>query len=193
MLEISRPIIVEGKYDKIKLNSLVKANIITTDGFGIFNAKEKAKLIRRLAAERGIIVITDSDGAGLVIRNFLRNLVPKDKITHIYIPQIKGKERRKDTPSKEGFLGVEGMEADFLRKALAPFADGELKPRMTLTKTDLYELGLSGGADSALRREKLSKALDLPQNLSANALLEAICMLVSEEEFKIAYQSISEE
>ena len=193
MLEISRPIIVEGKYDKIKLNSLVKANIITTDGFGIFNAKEKAKLIRRLAAERGIIVITDSDGAGLVIRNFLRNLVPKEKITHIYIPQIKGKERRKDAPSKEGFLGVEGMDADLLRKALAPFADGELKPRMKMTKADLYELGLSGGADSALRREKLAKALDLPQNLSANALLEAICMLISEEEFQNAYRSISEE
>lgn len=193
MLEISRPIIVEGKYDKIKLNSLVKANIITTDGFGIFNAKEKAKLIRRLAAERGIIVITDSDGAGLVIRNFLRNLVPKEKITHIYIPQIKGKERRKDAPSKEGFLGVEGMDADLLRKALAPFADGELKPRMKMTKADLYELGLSGGTDSALRREKLAKALDLPQNLSANALLEAICMLISEEEFQNAYRSISEE
>ncbi len=193
MLEISRPIIVEGKYDKIKLNSLVKANIITTDGFGIFNAKEKAKLIRRLAAERGIIVITDSDGAGLVIRNFLRNLVPKEKITHIYIPQIKGKERRKDAPSKEGFLGVEGMDADLLRKALAPFADGELKPRMKMTKADLYELGLSGDADSALRREKLAKALDLPQNLSANALLEAICMLISEEEFQNAYRSISEE
>ena len=193
MLEISRPIIVEGKYDKIKLNSLVKANIITTDGFGIFNAKEKAKLIRRLAAERGIIVITDSDGAGLVIRNFLRNLVPKEKITHIYIPQIKGKERRNDAPSKEGFLGVEGMDADLLRKALAPFADGELKPRMKMTKADLYELGLSGGADSALRREKLAKALDLPQNLSANALLEAICMLISEEEFQNAYRSISEE
>lgn len=193
MLEISRPIIVEGKYDKIKLNSLVKANIITTDGFGIFNAKEKAKLIRRLAAERGIIVITDSDGAGLVIRNFLRNLVPKDKITHIYIPQIKGKERRKDAPSKEGFLGVEGMEADFLRKALAPFADGELKPRMKMTKADLYTLGLSGREDSAILREKLAKALDLPQNLSANALLEAICMLISEEEFQNAYRSISEE
>lgn len=193
MLEISRPIIVEGKYDKIKLSSLVKANIITTDGFGIFNAKEKAKLIRRLAAEHSIIVITDSDGAGLVIRNFLRNLVPKDKITHIYIPQIKGKERRKDAPSKEGFLGVEGMEADFLRGALAPFADGEPKPRMKMTKADLYAFGLSGREDSATRRGKLAKALDLPPNLSANALLEAICMLISEEEFQKAYQSISEE
>ncbi len=190
MLEISRPIIVEGKYDKIKLNSLVKANIITTDGFGIFSAKEKAALIRRLAAEHGIIVITDSDGAGLVIRNFLKNLVPKDKITHIYIPQIKGKERRKDAPSKEGFLGVEGMEADLLRKALAPFADGGVKPRMKLTKADLYERGLSGRDDSEKRRKALAALLDLPQNLSANALLEAICMLISEEEFECAYEKL---
>ena len=143
MLEISKPIIVEGKYDKIKIGSLVKANIITTDGFVIFSAKEKAALIRRLAAEHGVIVITDSDGAGLVIRNFLKNLVPKDKITHIYIPQIKGKERRKDAPSKEGFLGVEGMEADYLRQALAPHANGELKPRMNLSKADLYETYLA--------------------------------------------------
>ena len=190
MLEISRPIIVEGKYDKIKLNSLVKANIITTDGFGVFTDKEKAKLIRRLAAEHGIIVITDSDGAGLVIRNFLKNLVSKDKITHIYIPQIKGKERRKDAPSKEGLLGVEGMDADLLRNALAPFADGELKPRMNLTKADLYELGLSGREDSEARRKKLAAILDLPQNLSANALLEAICMLITKEEFEKAYQQI---
>ncbi len=190
MLEISKPIIVEGKYDKIKLNSLVKANIITTDGFGIFSAKEKAALIRRLAAEHGIIVITDSDGAGLVIRNFLRNLVPKDKITHIYIPQIKGKERRKDAPSKEGFLGVEGMEADLLRKALAPFADGGMKSRMNLTKADMYELGLSGRDDSEKRRKALAALLDLPQNLSANALLEAICMLISEEEFERAYEKL---
>ena len=164
MLEISRPIIVEGKYDKIKLSRIVKANIITTDGFGIFSKEEKNLLIRRLGEERGIIVLTDSDGAGLVIRNHLRNLLPKEKIIHIYTPQIKGKEKRKDAPSKEGFLGVEGMELDWLTKALAPFADGGAPERMELTKADMYLLGLSGREDSERRRKALASALRLPRN-----------------------------
>ena len=144
MLEISRPIIVEGKYDKIKLSRIVRANIITTDGFGIFSKDQKAALIRRLAAENGVIVLTDSDGAGLVIRNYLRNLLPSDKIIHLYTPKIKGKEKRKEKPSKEGFLGVEGMELEWLIKALEPFADGNVPDRMELSKADLYALGLSG-------------------------------------------------
>ena len=169
MLEISRPIIVEGKYDKIKLSRIVKANIITTDGFGIFSKEEKNLLIRRLGEARGVIVLTDSDGAGLVIRNHLRNLLPKEKVIHIYTPQIKGKEKRKDAPSKEGFLGVEGME---------------------LTKADLYALGLSGREDSEKRRKALAAALKLPTNLSANALLEAIRMLITKEEFEKALEEI---
>ncbi len=192
MLEISRPIIVEGKYDKIRLSHVVKAHILTTDGFGIFKKEEKNHLIRRLAAEKGVIVLTDSDGAGLVIRNHLRNLLPKDQIIHIYTPQIKGKEKRKQEASKEGYLGVEGMELDWLVNALTPFADGAPKARMTLTKADLYALGLSGRNDSATRRRKLAEALDLPQNLSANALLEAVNLLVTEEEFKAACASISQ-
>ena len=127
MLEISRPIIVEGKYDKIKLARIVKAHIVTTDGFGIFSQAQKATLIRRLAESEGVIVLTDSDGAGLVIRNYLRNLLPAEKIVHLYIPRIKGKEKRKAAPSKEGFLGVEGMELAWLEKALAPFANGSAK------------------------------------------------------------------
>jgi ribonuclease M5 len=190
MLEISRPIIVEGKYDKIKLSRIVKANIITTDGFGIFSKEEKNLLIRRLGEERGIIVLTDSDGAGLVIRNHLRNLLPKEKIIHIYTPQIKGKEKRKDAPSKEGFLGVEGMELDWLTKALAPFADGGAPERMELTKSDMYLLGLSGREDSERRRKALASELKLPTNLSANALMEAIRILVTKEEFEKALEKI---
>ena len=190
MLEISRPIIVEGKYDKIKLSRIVKANIITTDGFGIFSKEEKNLLIRRLGEERGVIVLTDSDGAGLVIRNHLRNLLPKEKVIHIYTPQIKGKEKRKDAPSKEGFLGVEGMELDWLTKALEPFSDGGVPDRMELTKADLYALGLSGREDSEKRRKALAAALKLPTNLSANALLEAIRMLITKEEFEKALAEI---
>jgi ribonuclease M5 len=189
MLEISKPIIVEGKYDKIKLSRVVKAHIVTTDGFGIFSKTEKTALIRRLAEANGVIVITDSDGAGLIIRNYIRNILPQSKVTHIYTPQIKGKEKRKAEPSKEGFLGVEGMDVAWLEEALAPFADGGAKPRMSLTKADLYAFGLSGREDSASRRKDLAHALHLPDNLSANALLEAINLLVTEEEFQTAIRS----
>ena len=191
MLTISRPIIVEGKYDKIKLSRVVNAHIVTTDGFGIFSQAQKTALIRRLAEENGVIVLTDSDGAGLVIRNYLRNILSPDKIIHLYTPRIKGKEKRKNTPSKEGFLGVEGMELEWLEKALAPFADGGAKPRMQLTKADLYALGLSGGPNSEIRRRELSHLLQLPDNLSANALLEAICLLVTPEEFDRAIAALA--
>ena len=186
MLEISMPIIVEGKYDKIKLSRVVKAHIVTTDGFGIFSKAEKTALIRRLAEDRGVIVLTDSDGAGLVIRNYIKNILPHNKVVHIYTPQVKGKEKRKNAPSKAGFLGVEGMDTAWLEEALTPFADGGAKPRMTLSKADLYALGLSGREDSASRRKELAHALQLPDNLSANALLEAINLLVTEEEFTSA-------
>jgi ribonuclease M5 len=192
MLTISRPIIVEGKYDKIKLSRVVNAHIVTTDGFGIFSQAQKNALIRRLAEENGVIVLTDSDGAGLVIRNHLRNILPPDKIIHLYTPRIKGKEKRKSAPSKEGFLGVEGMETQWLEKTLAPFADGGVKPRMKLTKADMYALGLSGGPNSERRRRELSRLLQLPDNLSANALLEAICLLVTQEEFDHATEALSQ-
>ena len=190
MLSISKPIIVEGKYDKIKLSSIVRANIITTDGFGIFSAAEKAQLLRRLAEKRGVIVLTDSDGAGLVIRNHLKNLIPADKLIHLYIPQIKGQERRPRAPSKEGYLGVEGIDADMLQKLLAPFADdGAAENQMCLTKSELYALGLSGRQDSARLRTELAHALSLPDNLSSNALLAAINMLVTETEFASALEA----
>ena len=124
MMKISRPIIVEGKYDRLKILSVADAKVITTDGFGIFSKAEKAEFLRKLAEKNGVIVITDSDGAGLVIRNHLKNIIPNDKIVHIYTPEIAGKEKRKKSPSKAGLLGLEGMSREWLEKALAPFADG---------------------------------------------------------------------
>ena len=195
MLTITKPIIVEGKYDKIKVASVARALILTTDGFGIFSSDEKAALFRRLAEKEGVIVLTDSDGAGLVIRNYLKSILPPDKITHLYIPQIKGREKRKREPSKEGLLGVEGIDADWLRTALAPFAaesEGLTRTEMTLQKADLYELGLSGGTGSADRRRMLCQMLSLPDHLSANALLAALNMLVSKEQFEHALWSVKE-
>lgn len=178
-IKISRAVIVEGRYDKIKLDSILDALIIATDGFGVFKSDEKRLLLRRLAKERGLLVLTDSDGAGLVIRNYLNGIIPKDQIVHLFIPKIYGKERRKTAPSKEGTLGVEGMSADLLRELFEPFrsdsdAFEELEP---ISKSDLYADGFSGGADSKNRRIRLQKALRLPENISANALIQAINML----------------
>lgn len=185
-LKIDIPIAVEGKYDKIKIASVADAHIITTDGFGVFASEEKSVLIRRLAEPRGIIVLTDSDGAGLVIRNYFNRILPKGKLFHLYIPQIEGKEKRKKAPSKEGMLGVEGMEADMLRNILAPFADGadNRKNERELTKTDFFADGLSGSDAAASKRERLCRYLSLPPNMSANALLAAINMLGEVERYE---------
>ena len=192
-LKIDLPIAVEGKYDKIKLASIVDANIITTGGFGIFSSDEKKLLIRRLAEPRGIIILTDSDGAGLVIRNYFRSILPSDKLIHLYIPQISGREKRKRQPSKAGILGVEGIDAGMLRRLLEPFAVGGDRDvdeasantdsvnadstRREVTKTDFYSDRLSGSESSALRRAALCHLLGLPDNMSANALLAAVNML----------------
>ena len=200
-IKIALPIIVEGKYDKIKLSSILDANIITTDGFGIFNNKEKLALIRRLAnidgdgALRGIIIATDSDGAGLVIRNFFRGALPKHLVHHVYMPALKGKERRKTAPSKEGLLGVEGMDTDILRAAFEPYrADKEHSASSKqLTKTDFYTLGLSGTDGSADARIKLCKAFSLPLNMSANVLLAAVNMLGLADETEAFCQNLKKE
>ncbi|MBQ8508777.1 MAG: DUF4093 domain-containing protein [Clostridia bacterium] len=187
-LKIAIPIAVEGKYDKIKLSSVVDGQIITTDGFRVFASDEKAALIRRLAEPRGMIVLTDSDGAGLVIRNYFNSILPKDKLIHLYTPRIPGKEKRKTAPSKAGWLGVEGMEADLLRKLLAPYAeDAASKDKPSgreITKADLYADGLSGGEGSAERRAKLCEALGLPPDLSANALLAALNLLIDYDKYE---------
>ena len=194
MLNIPIPIIVEGKYDRIKLLSVVNATVIQTDGFRIFSKKDMGSMLRKLAKEHGIIVLTDSDGGGLVIRNYLKNILPEERVYHVYVPQIKGKEKRKKEPSKQGFLGVEGMEREIIEKALAPYAtDGVISPKMSLTKADLYELGLSGGSESAKKREELAALLELPSNLSASALLEAINLTVDEDEFLSAIEKIGKQ
>lgn len=194
MLKISKPIIVEGKYDRARVLSVAEATVISTDGFGIFKKSETAALIRKLAARRGIIVLTDSDGAGLVIRNYIKNITRGADMINVYVPQIKGKEKRKKTPSKEGYLGVEGMEREIVEKALAPFDDGgDGAPKMSLTKADFYALGLSGKDSAAERRRALARVLGLPQNISASALIEAINLTATKDEFDAAINKIGDD
>lgn len=187
MLKINEAIIVEGKYDKQKLSEFIDATIITTSGFRIFKDKEKQVLIRRLAKERGLVIMTDSDSAGLVIRNFLKGIVPSDRIKNCYIPRIEGKEKRKTAPSKEGVLGVEGLSSDVLQSALQNAGISVLQGSGTvnatpITKSDLFEMGLSGRENSALLRKKLMQELNLPTYLSSNAFLEVVNSLYTKQE-----------
>ena len=181
---ISYPIIVEGKYDKIRLSSLFDAHIITTDGFRIFNKKEKMALIRALAVNSKIIVLTDSDGAGKLIRSHLSGALPKDRLIQLYIPRVEGKERRKDAPSAEGTLGVEGMKNDTLFNILLPYADdGAPIEENRLSKTDLYIDGLTGGENSRKKRDALAVSLGLPPGMTPNALLEALKLICPYEKY----------
>ncbi len=176
-LKIDRVVVVEGKYDKIKLDSILDAYIITTEGFGIFKNSEKAEMLRTLAREKGLIVATDSDGAGLVIRNYFNSIIPKDRLVHIYFPSIKGKEKRKGEASREGLLGVEGMSAELVRELFLPYSakDGMTVRRIReITLTDLYDDGFRGKEDSERKRKELLRAAGLPENLSAKALLGAV-------------------
>ena len=199
---IREALVVEGKYDKNTLAQLVDAPIFVTDGFGIFKDPEKLALLRTVAEKRGLIVLTDSDGAGLVIRNHLKGAIDPALVKHAYIPDVSGKEKRKSAPGKEGKLGVEGMEPAVLLQALrnagATIIDGptgaandrphaaegmsSARPYESITKTDLYELGLTGRPDSKERRRALQKALALPENLSTNALLTALNCVTTREE-----------
>ena len=183
-LRIDYPIIVEGKYDKIKISSIANACVIATDGFGVFKNSERLALIRSLAKKSRIIVLTDSDGAGKVIRSHITSAIPRDRLIQLYIPQIEGKERRKERASAEGYLGVEGVEAEILRKILEPFAstNGETAAREEITKADMYELGLTGAEDSTERRDRLAVSLGLPKKMTPNALLAALNVLVTKEE-----------
>ena len=184
-IKIKEAIIVEGKYDKIKLSSIFDTLIIETTGFSIYKDKEKQKLIRRCAKETGIIVFTDSDRAGFLIRGFINGNVPKENIKHAYIPQIRGKETRKAEPSKDGFLGVEGVDKEVIIKAITNAAPVIAeKPGRLVTKADFYADGLSGGEESKKRRDKLKKLLDLPTNMSASALLGTVNQLMSYEQYK---------
>lgn len=195
MLHIKETVIVEGKYDKIKLSSLIDAVIIETNGFSIFKDKEKLDLIRRLAEKSGVLIITDSDAAGFKIRHYLNGALPKDKVKHAYIPDILGKEPRKSAPSKEGKLGVEGIPPDAVIKSLERAGvlfeetDNHSEKRL-VTKADLFEDGLTGGEGSVGKRKKLFSALNLPQRLSTNGLLDVINTIYSFEEYKEAVKNL---
>ena len=190
MRKIKEVIVVEGRYDKNALSQVVDATVITLGGLSVFNDKEKLAFLRRLAEKQGLIVLTDSDGAGFVIRNYLKGALPKELVKQAYIPDIYGKERRKRAPGKEGKLGVEGMKPDVLLSSLeragATFLDEENPSdtkRDPITKADLFALGLTGGKDSSAKRQALLRKLELPEHLTANGLLEALNLLYSREDF----------
>jgi Small primase-like proteins (Toprim domain) len=184
-LRVRYPVIVEGKYDKIALSALFDTPVFSTGGFAVFRSDGTRALLRRLAEAGPVILLTDSDGGGRQIRSFLSQILPPDRVIHLYIPQIPGKEKRKATPGKAGLLGVEGMTPALLRDLFAPFlVDASERPSgPPITKTDLYALGLSGGAGSAEKRAALSLSLSLPADLPANALLDAVNLLFTRDEF----------
>ena len=188
MVKIREAILVEGRYDKNTLSQIVDAPILESSGFGIFKDKKQLALLRQVAEKRGLIVFTDSDGAGFVIRNHIKSAIPGKYLKHAYIPDIYGKERRKSAPGKEGKLGVEGMTRevllDALRKAGATLEGEEAAASGGITKQDLMELGLSGGADASAKRMALLKKLNLPEHMSANAMLQALNLLYTLEELK---------
>ncbi len=195
MIKIDKVIIVEGKYDKIKLSSIVDAIIIETDGFALFNNKEKQKLIRRLAQTKGLLILTDSDSAGFKIRSFIKGMVPAEQITNAYIPDIFGKEKRKTEGSKEGKLGVEGIKPqviiESLEKAGVFCETTDYSEKKQITKLDLYEDGLTGRENSEILRKKLLKHLDLPEKLSSNALIDILNTFLTFEEYKKAVEEIN--
>lgn len=190
MIKIDQAVIVEGKYDKIRLSSILDTIIIETNGFSIFKDKEKQALIRLLAEKRGLVVMTDSDSAGFKIRSFISGMVKPEKIIHVYTPDIFGKERRKEHPSKEGKLGVEGIDNEVLIKALerSGIKTGESEAKAPegrqITAYDLYEDGLSGGKDSSEKRGKLTDKLMLPERISTSSLIKILNITMSYEEYK---------
>ncbi len=190
MIKVEQVVIVEGRYDKIKLSSVIDGVIIETEGFGIFKNKEKQKLIRRLAAEKGIVILTDSDSAGFVIRSFITSIIPAEYITNVYIPDIYGKEKRKPQPSKERKLGVEGVSVevitDAFRRAGIGVAASENKEKKTITLNDFYDDGLTGTSDSKSKRKKLLCYLDLPERMSTKAMLDIFNLFLTYDEYKNA-------
>ncbi len=196
MIKIKEAIIVEGKYDKIKLSSVIDGLIIETNGFQIFSDKKQMDLIRRLADTRGLLILTDSDGAGFLIRNYLAGSIPPEKIKHAYIPDILGKERRKDRPSKEGKLGVEGVPVKIILEALkragVVCGGDDLPAGRKITKTDLYLAGLSGGDNSAQKRQVLLRELSLPEHLPVNSLVGVLNSIMSYDELQKLLDKIFE-
>lgn len=197
MIKIKEAVIVEGKYDKIKLSSLIDGLIIETGGFQIFSDRERIELLRRLADTRGLLILTDSDSAGFLIRNHIQSCIPKEKIRHAYIPDLYGKEKRKLHPSKEGKLGVEGIDPEILLEsirrsgAVAIEEAGSSEEKRKITKLDLYEDGFSGGADSSKKRQVLLRELGLPERLTAKALVPVLNSLVNYEEYQKVVKKIN--
>lgn len=194
MIHCKEAVVVEGKYDRNLLRSLVDAPVFATSGFGVIHDKALLGMLRLAAERRGLIVLTDADGAGLVIRNYLKSAIPPEQLLHAYIPQLPGKERRKPTPGKEGLLGVEGMTGEVVLQVLRQCGatlDGDAQPRDTgLTKQQLYLLGLSGGPNSSAKRKALLRRLGLPDYLSCNAMLEALNGLYTKEELQEILESL---
>ncbi len=192
MIKINEAVIVEGKYDKIKLSNILDALIIETNGFGIYKDKERRDFIRRLAKERGLIILTDSDHSGFQIRNFIANCAKGGSVKHLYIPDVYGKERRKEQPSKEGKLGVEGISDDILIKL---FSDNGVEyensqPRELITNYDLFAAGISGTPQASKKKKKLLKQLNLPEFLSTNSLLDCLNSMMSKSEFEALLKSL---
>ena len=197
-MRISMPILVEGKYDKNTLSQYFDADVFYFGGFSVFNAKEKQAMIRKIAKD-GIIILCDSDGAGKQLRSFLTGILPKDKVYNAYVPKIEGKEKRKTKPSKAGLLGVEGMGREELVKALSPFVDGGGRDKLSgkkaekkITKVDLYLDGLSGTDGAGKKRGRLLAALGLPDDMTANAMLAALNIIVSYDEYKSLVSSLDD-
>lgn len=189
MIRIQEAILVEGRYDKNALSQVVDAPIFEAEGFGIMKDREKIEFLRTVAETRGLIILTDSDGAGFVIRNRLKSVIPKDKLLQAYIPQIAGKEKRKRKPGKEGLLGVEGMTPEIIVEALRKsgahiLGEGEPVPRGKITRQDLFRLGLMGGEGSREKREWLKKQFGLPSHLGTNGFLDALNLITSLEELE---------
>ena len=196
-IRIREAVVVEGRYDKIKLEALIDAPVVQTNGFRIYKDRAKLALIRRLATTRGLLILTDSDGAGFQIRNYLNGVVPKGTVKHAYIPDLFGKERRKKKPSAEGKLGVEGMPLEVLAQALqkagVTVENAPPQNKRLVTKADLYADGFTGGLDSADRRQKLLKYFDLPERLTTNAMLPLLNSFLSYEEYREAVTRLEQE
>ncbi|WP_448920033.1 toprim domain-containing protein [Eubacterium sp.] len=193
-IKLSEAVIVEGKYDKIKLSNILDAFIIETNGFAVFKDKTKLSFIKKLAKERGIIILTDSDHAGFMIRNYISSGVPKEQIKNVYIPDVFGKEKRKNAPSKEGKLGVEGMTKEVIVEALSKAGITSSKSVCSdpVTTVDFYDLGLTGGTGSKAKRKALCKALDLPEFLSTSSLISCINNFMTKEEFYSFCQNLGD-
>ena len=193
MIKLKEAVIVEGKYDKIKLSNIVDALIIDVGGFAIFNNKEKVQMIKKVADQNGVIILTDSDAAGFIIRNYLSNLIPKDKVKHAYIPDVFGKEKRKVKPSGEGKLGVEGLSSQIILDAITkacPAKDINSEDKRLITAADLYRDGFSGRENSKLKRKLLVKKLNLPEHISQKALIKVLNTLITYQDYLMLIEEI---